>query len=173
MIERVGDVIRRGKALTVMGPVLKPGDKAAEVVLSDQGWDGSRALLGSTEGKVRLINVVPSLGTAVCDTQTRRFNQEAANLDEDVVILTVSVDLPFAQQEWCAAKGVDRVVMLSDHREMAFGDAYGTHIKEYRAEQRSVFVVDREGIVRYVEYVPEFGQQPDYEKALAAVRAAT
>jgi thioredoxin-dependent peroxiredoxin len=167
--ERYGDVSLKGKPLTVLGPVLKPGDKAAEVVLSDNGFDGTRALLESTAGKVRLISVVPSLGTSVCDAQTRRFNQEASALGEDVVLITVSVDLPFAQAEWCAARGVDRVVMLSDHREMAFGDAYGTHIKELRVEQRSVFVVDRDGIVRYVEYVPQIGQYPDYEAALSAV----
>jgi thioredoxin-dependent peroxiredoxin len=167
--ERYGDVSLRGKPLTVLGPVLKPGDRAAEVVLNDSGFDGARALLESTAGKVRLINVVSSLGTSICDAQTRRFNQEAAGLGEDVVIVTVSADLPFAQAEWCAARGVDRVVMLSDHREMAFGDAYGTHIKELRVEQRSVFVLDRDGIVRYVEYVPQIGQHPDYEAALSAV----
>src|SRR5512143_933001 len=141
MDERFGAVTLKGKPLTVLGPVLRPGVMAPEVALNDKGFDGTRYLLESTEGKVRLINVVPSLGTSICDAQTRRFNQEAANLGDDVVIVTVSVDLPFAQQEWCAAKGVDRVVMLSDHRDMAFGDHYGTHIKELRVEQRSVFVV--------------------------------
>lgn len=172
MQERPNAVIRKGIPLTVIGPVLKPGDRAPEVALNDSGFDGTRRVLESTQGKVRLINVVPSLGTRVCDMQTRRFNEEAAQLGDDVVIVTVSVDLPFAQQEWCAAKGVDRVVMLSDHRDMAFGDAYGTHIKELRVEQRSVFVVDRDGIVRYVEYVPEFSQQPEYEAALEAAKRA-
>ncbi len=170
MEERFGAVTLKGKQLTVLGPVLKPGDKASDMSLNDKGFDGMRTLLGSTEGKVRLINVVPSLGTGICDAQTRRFNQEAAGLGEDVVVITVSVDLPFAQQEWCAAKGVDRVVMMSDHREMAFGDAYGTHIKELRVEQRSVFIVDRDGVIRYVQYVPEIAQHPDYDAALSAVR---
>jgi len=168
--ERFGDVSLKGRPLTVLGPVLKPGDRAAEVILNNKGFDGTRSLLESTAGEVRLINVVSSLGTSVCDAQTRRFNQEATALGDDVVIVTVSVDLPFAQAEWCAAKGVDRVVMLSDHRDMAFGDAYGTHIKELRVEQRSVFVVDRDGILRYVEYVPEISQYPDYDAALSAVR---
>jgi thioredoxin-dependent peroxiredoxin len=170
MEERFGAVTLKGKQLTVLGTALKPGDKAAEVTVNDKGFDGTRSLLASTEGKVRLINVVPSLGTGICDAQTRRFNQEAAGLGDDLVVVTVSVDLPFAQQEWCAAKGVDRVVMMSDHRDMAFGDAYGTHIKELRVEQRSVFIVDRAGVVRYVQYVPEIGQHPDYEAVLSAVR---
>ncbi len=170
MDERFGAVTLKGKPYTVLGPVLQPGVMAPEVALNDKGFDGTRYLLGSTEGKLRLINVVPSLGTSICDAQTRRFNQEAANLGDDVVIVTVSVDLPFAQQEWCAAKGVDRVVMMSDHRDMAFGDHYGTHIKELRVEQRSVFVVDKNGVVRYVQYVPEIGQHPDYDAALNAVR---
>jgi len=117
------------------------------------------------------IRVVQSLDTGVCDLQTRRFKEEAAGLGEDVVVLTVSADLPFAQARWCGAAGVDRVITLSDHRDMAFGNAYGTHVKELRLEQRSVFVVDKGGIVRYVEYVPEIGQHPNYEAALATVRA--
>jgi thiol peroxidase len=171
MKERTGAVTLKGKPLTVIGPALKPGDKATEVTLNDKGFDSMRPLLASTEGKVRLINVVPSLGTGICDAQTRRFNEEAAAFGDDVMVVTVSVDLPFAQQEWCAAKGVDRVMMLSDHRDMAFGDAYGTHVKELRIEQRSVFVVDPEGVIRYVEYVPGIAQHPDYEAALAAVKA--
>jgi thiol peroxidase len=171
MSERFGDVTLKGKPLTVLGPVLNPGDPAPEVALNDKGFDGTAKLLESTAGKVRLVNVVPSIGTGICDAQTRRFNQEAASLGDDVAIVTVSADLPFHLQEWCAAKGVDQVVMMSDHRDMAFGDAYGTHIKELRVEQRSVFVVDRDGIIRYVEYVPEIAQHPDYEAALAAVRA--
>ncbi len=168
--ERFGDVTLKGRPLTVLGPRLQPGDRAADVILNDGGFDGARALLESTAGKIRLINVVPSLGTGICDAQTRRFNQEAAAFGDDVAVITVSVDLPFAQAEWCAAKGVDRVLMLSDHRDMAFGNAYGTHIKELRVEQRAVFVLDRDGIVRYVEYVPEIAQHPDYEAALSAVK---
>jgi thiol peroxidase len=168
--ERPGDISLEGEPLAVLGPLLRPGNRAVEVILNDKGFDGAQALLESRAGKVRLINVVSSLGTSVCDAQTRCFNQEAAALGDDVVIVTVSVDLPFAQAEWCAAKGVDRVVMLSDHRDMAFGDAYGTHVKELRVEQRSVFVVDRDGILRYVEYVPEISQHPNYEAALSAAR---
>ncbi len=171
MEERFGAVTYHDKPLTALGPVLKPGDPAPEVTLNSKGFDGTATLLAATAGKVRLLNVVPSLGTRICDLQTRRFNEEAANLGPDVVIITVSADLPFAQQEWCAAKGVDRVIMLSDHRDMAFGDAYGTHIKEFRVEQRSVFLVDRADIIRYVEYVKEISQHPDYDAVLQALRA--
>lgn len=168
--ERLGDVTLKGKALTVFGVALVPGDMAAEVTLNDRGFDGRKPLLASTAGKIRLINVVPSLGTGICDAQTRRFNQEAATFGERVVVATVSVDLPFAQKEWCAAKGVERVLMFSDHYDMAFGDAYGTHIKELRVEQRAVFIVDEQDVVRYVEYVPEIAQHPNYEAALTALR---
>lgn len=169
MEERFGAVTLKGKPLTVVGALLKPGDAAPEVTLNNKGFDGSAPLLESTAGKVRLINVVPSIGTGLCDAQTRRFNEEAAALGEDVVVVTVSADLPFHLAEWCAAKGVDRVLMMSDHREMAFGDAYGTHIQELRVEQRAVFVVDKGGTVRYVEYVPEIAQHPNYDAALSAV----
>ena len=168
--ERFGDVTLKGKPLTVLGVALVPGDMATEVILNDRGFDGRKPMLASTAGKIRLINVVPSLGTGICDAQTRRFNQEASNFGDRVVVVTVSVDLPFAQKEWCAAKGVDRVLMFSDHFDMAFGDAYGTHIKELRIEQRAIFVVDEQDVVRYVEYVPEIAQHPDYESALVAVR---
>ena len=166
--ERVGGVTQKGKPMTVIGALLKPGDKAPDFRLLAN--DLSEVTLADSAGKVRLISVVPSLDTSICDLQTRRFNQEAAGFGPDVVVLTVSVDLPFAQKRWCGAAGVERVQTLSDHRDMNFGDAYGTHIKELRLEQRSIFVVDRAGVIRYVEYVPETAQHPDYEGALAAVR---
>ena len=171
MQERFGAVTLKGKPLTVMGPALAVGDAAPEATLGAKGFDGRARLLESTAGQIRLINVIPSIGTGICDAQTRRFNQEAASLGDGVAIVTVSADLPFHLAEWCAAKGVDRVVTLSDHYDMAFGDAYGTHIKELRVEQRAVFVVDADGVVRYVEYVPEIAQHPDYDKALAAAGA--
>jgi thiol peroxidase len=171
MEEHFGTVTLKGKPLTVLGPVLQPGDKAPEVLLSTKGFDGTAKMLESTAGKVRLINVIPSIGTGICDAQTRRFNQEAAAFGDGVVVVTVSADLPFHLAEWCAAKGVDRVVMMSDHLAMSFGDAYGTHIKELRVEQRALFVVDADDIVRYREYVPEIAQHPDYAAALAAVAA--
>ena len=116
---------------------------------------------------------VPSLDTAVCDMETRRFNKEAEGLGPDVVILTISMDLPFAQKRWCGAAGVDRVVTLSDHREASFGLGYGMLIKELRLLARSIFVVDREGLIRYIQVVGEITDEPDYDEVLDAVRKIT
>lgn len=159
----------RNRLLPVAGPTLQPGDIAPEVTLQT-GFASPYPLLGNTEGKVRLISVVPSIDTSVCDVQTRRMNEEASKLGEDVIVLTVSVDLPQAQKRWCGAAGVDRVQMLSDYLDLSFGDAYGTHVLELRIEQRALFVVDKSGVVRYVEYVPVIGQHPNYEAALEAVK---
>jgi thiol peroxidase len=114
---------------------------------------------------------VPSIDTSVCDAQTRRMNQEAANLGEQVVVITVSVDLPMAQKRWCGAAGVERVLMLSDYLNLDFGKAYGTAVPDLGAEQRAIFVIDANDVIRYVEYVPGIGQHPNYDAALAAVRA--
>jgi thiol peroxidase len=158
----------KGKPLTVIGPQLKVGDKAPDFKLLAN--DLSEVTLADTTGKVRLISVVHSLDTSVCDLQTRRFNQDVTGLGPNVAVLTVSADLPFAQRRWCGAAGVERVQTLSDHRDMSFGDVYGTHIKEQRLEQRSVFVVDDRDVIRYAEYVPEVAQHPNYDAALAAVK---
>ena len=154
---------------TIIGDDVKVGDKAPEFTSVVPGW-GSVNPLQESRGKVIILCAVPSIDTETCDIETRRFNQEAATFGERVVVATVSVDLPFAQKEWCAAKGVERVLMFSDHYDMAFGDAYGTHIKELRVEQRAVFIVDEQDVVRYVEYVPEIAQHPNYEAALTALR---
>lgn len=155
--------------MTVLGTPVAVGEKARDVALSTSFVD-SFWLLGDTAGKVRLISVIPSIDTGVCDAQTRRFNEEAASLGDGVAVLTVSVDMPMAQKRWCGAAGVERVTMLSDYKEMAFGAAYGTWVKELRAEQRSVFVVDADDVVRYAEYVPAIGKHPDYDAALNAVK---
>ena len=168
-IEREHGVTLGGRPFTVLGAKLEVGQDAPDFSLIAN--DMSRVSLSDSSGKVRLISVVPSLDTSICDAQTRRFNEAASDLGEQVAILTVSVDLPFAQKRWCGAAGVERVKTLSDHFDMNFGDAYGTHVKEMRVEQRSIFVVDPQDKVRYVEYVPEIGQHPDYEAALAAVKA--
>lgn len=164
---RYGDVTFLGEKQTVRGNVLRVGDSAPNFTLL--AGDLSKVTLQDSAGKIRLISVVPSLDTGICDAQTRRFNEAAATLGEQVAIITVSVDLPTAQTRWCAAAGVDRVQVLSDHRDMNFGDAYGTHIVEMRQEQRAIFVVDQNDTVCYVEYVPEIAQHPDYEAALTAV----
>lgn len=169
--ERAGAATFLGNPLTVLGAELKPGDKAPEfTVLAN---DLSTVTLANTAGKIRLISVVPSLDTPVCDAQTRRFNQEAARLGDNVSILTISMDLPFAQKRWCGAAGIDRVQTLSDHRDASFGLAYGTLIKELRLESRAIFVVDAADTLRHVEYVTEISTHPNYDAALAAAKGAT
>ncbi len=169
MQERTGELTFKGNPLTVLGGKVSVGGKAPDFNLLAN--DLSPVTLAKDAGKVRIISVVPSLDTPVCDTQTRKFNEAVSKLGDKVVCYTVSSDLPFAQKRWCANAGIANVVSLSDHRDMSFGDAYGTHIKELRVEQRAVFVVDADGVVRYVEYVPEIAQHPDYDKALAAAGA--
>ncbi|MEW5976572.1 MAG: thiol peroxidase [Acidobacteriota bacterium] len=168
--ERAGAVTFKGAPLTAVGPELKAGDRAPGFSLLAN--DLSTVTLANTAGKIRLISVVPSLDTPVCDAQTRRFNTEASALGDKVVVLTVSMDLPFAQKRWCAAAGVDRVQTLSDHRDGSFGQAYGTLVKELRLESRAIFVVDTADTLRHVEYVKEIAEHPNYEAALAAARGA-
>ena len=160
----------KGNDVTLLGNQVKVGDKAPNfTVLAN---DLSEVTLDSTKGSVRLISVVPSIDTGVCDAQTRRFNEEAAKLD-NVKVLTVSVDLPFAQKRWCGANGIDNVQTLSDHRDLSFGEAYGVAIQELRLLARSIFVVDSNDNVTYVEYLPEVTEHPNYEAAIAAAKAAT
>ena len=168
MEERSSQVTMKGNPLTLLGPALKVGDKAPEFVVLNN--DLASVKLSAYSGKVRIIASVPSLDTPVCDMETRRFNQEAANFGDDVVILTISMDLPFAQKRWCGAAGVDRVVTLSDHRDASFGSAYGVLIKELRLLARSVFVIDKGGVIRYIQIVREVSQEPDYEAVLKALK---
>jgi thiol peroxidase len=146
---------------------VKVGDKAPNFVAVDN--DLNPVGLSAFQGKTVVLSSVASLDTSVCDTETRRFNQEATKLGADVEIVTISMDLPFAQKRWCAAAGVDRVHTLSDHREASFGTAYGVLMKGPRLLARALFVVDKEGIVRYVQIVPEVTQEPDYDDVLEAV----
>ncbi|HXG35150.1 MAG TPA: thiol peroxidase [Bryobacteraceae bacterium] len=167
-MERPGATTLKGNPLTLVGPELKPGDKAPDFEVVDLTL--SPVNLAATGNSVRIFSVVPSLDTPVCDAQTKRFNEEAAKLP-GVDIYTISMDLPFAQKRWCGAFGVDRVKMLSDHRSASFGTNYGTLIKELRIECRAIFVVDKDNTIRHVEYVKEVGDHPNYEAALAAARA--
>jgi thioredoxin-dependent peroxiredoxin len=162
-------VLFRDKPMTLLGSPVAVGDQAREATLSTSFVD-SFQLLGDTAGKIRLVSVIPSIDTGVCDAQTRRFNEAAGQLGDNVVVLTVSVDMPMAQKRWCGIAEVNHVTMLSDYKAMAFGEAYGTWVKEMRAEQRSVFVIDGDNVVRYVEYVPAIGQHPNYDAALQAVK---
>ena len=168
MEERAGAATFKDGPLTLLGPELAVGDEAPDVALL--AGDLSEAKISDYAGKVRVIISVPSLDTSVCDTETRRFNEAAAGLGENVVVLGVSMDLPFAQGRWCAAAGVDRVVTLSDHRDAAFGLAYGVLIKELRLLARAVFVVDAAGRIGYIQIVKEMTREPDYDAALAAAR---
>jgi thiol peroxidase len=168
MVERNAAVTMRGNPLTLVGNELNVGEPAPDVEVLDN--DLNPVKLSDYKGKVCILSTVPSLDTPVCDMETRRFNQEAADLGSDVAILTISTDLPFAQKRWCGAAGVDRVVTLSDHRDAAFGKAYGVLIKELRLLARAVFVVDREGIVRYCQLVAEIAQEPDYDAVIGAVK---
>jgi thioredoxin-dependent peroxiredoxin len=159
----------KGGPVTLLGQEVKAGDKAPDfTVLSN---DLSPVTLADSKGQVRLISVVPSIDTGVCDAQTRRFNEAAAELG-NVKVLTVSVDLPFAQKRWCAAAGIEQVQTLSDHRDLSFGEAYGVAIKELRLLARAVFVVDSNDEVTYVEYVSEATDHPNYEAAIEAAKAA-
>jgi thioredoxin-dependent peroxiredoxin len=158
-----------GNPVTLLGSEVKVGDKAPNfTVLAN---DLSPVTLEDSKGSVRLISVVPSLDTGVCDAQTRRFNEEAAKFD-NVQILTISVDLPFAQGRWCGAAGVDKVQTLSDHRDLSFGEAYGVAIQEHRLLARAVFVVDSNDTVTYAEYVSEATDHPNYEAAIEAAKQA-
>ncbi len=167
MEERTGVVTMKGNPLTLIGKELQVGDSAPDFEVLDN--DLSPVKLSSFREKVFVISSVPSLDTPVCDMETRRFNQEADRLSADVQILTISTDLPFAQKRWCGAAGVDKVVTLSDHRNVSFGTAYGVLIKELRLLARAVFVVDREGTIRYIQIVKEITEEPDYEVVLDAV----
>jgi thiol peroxidase len=159
----------KGKPLTLVGPELKPGDPAPDFSLVDNTL--KPVTLNDTPKAVRIFSVVPSLDTPVCDAQTKRFNEEAASLP-GVEIYTVSMDLPFAQKRWCGAFGVDKVKMLSDHKDGSFGSNWGTLIKELRIESRAIFVLNKDNSVRYVEYVKEVADFPNYDAALAAARSA-
>jgi len=168
-MERAGATTLKGNPLTLVGPELKPGDKAPDFSMVDNGL--KPITLGDTGSTVRIFSVVPSLDTPVCDAQTKRFNEEAASLP-GVEIYTVSMDLPFAQKRWCGAFGVDKVKMLSDHKDGSFGSSWGTLIKELRIESRAIFVLNKDNSVRYVEYVKEVADFPNYDAALAAARSA-
>ncbi|MCP4575020.1 MAG: thiol peroxidase [Deltaproteobacteria bacterium] len=157
--------------MTLVGQELKIGDMAPDVVLANN--DLESVSLSSYRGKVCIISSVPSLDTPVCDMETRRFNEEAGALGDDVAIITVSMDLPFAQKRWCGAAGVDKVITLSDYGDMSFGNAYGVLIKELKLLARSVFVLDRQGIIQYIQLVNEVTEEPNYQEILDAVGKLT
>lgn len=165
----MAEVTFKGKPVTLVGQQISVGDTAPDfTVLSNNLQPVS---LSDYQGKIKLISVVPSIDTGVCSEQTKRFNEEADKLD-NVQVLTISMDLPFAQTRWCAANGIKNLDILSDHRDADFGKKYGVLIQELRLLARAIFVIDSNNKVTYVEYVSEVGNHPDYDKALEAAKAA-
>lgn len=161
-------VTLHGNALDLTGTLPKPGDSAPDFEVTDN--DLGTKSLKDFAGNALILSSVPSLDTPVCDMETRRFNTEAARLDPGIRILTISMDLPFAQKRWCGAAGADQVVTLSDHRQASFGQAYGVLIPALRLLARAVFVLDKNHVIRYVQLVPEIAQEPDYDAVLAAAK---
>lgn len=168
--ERSGVITFKGNPLTLVGPEVRVGQPAPDFQAVAQ--DLSIAKFSDSNGKVRIVSAVPSLDTPVCDAQTRRFNEEAAKLS-GVEIWTISMDLPFAQKRWCGAAGIDKVKVVSDHRDASFARAYGTLVKELRLLARAVFVVGKDGTVKHAEYVKEVTSHPNYDAALNAARQAS
>lgn len=168
MEERKGIATFEGQPLTLIGPEKRPGDVAVDFTVLDENL--KEVSYEDFKQRICLISVVPSLDTPVCEMQTRKFNEEAANLPENIAILTISMDLPFAQKRFCSVAGIDRVKVLSDHKLASFGKAYGILIKELRLLSRGIFVIDDQGIIKYVEYVKEITNHPDYDAALGAVK---
>lgn len=163
-----GKVTFQGNPLTLVGNPVEIGAPAPEFTVL--GNDLAPVRLADFRGRVVVIAAVPSLDTPVCDLETRTFNQRASALGPEVAILTISMDLPFAQARWCGAAGIDQVVTLSDHKDASFGLAYGVLIDELRLLARAVFVIDRDGVLRYAQLVPEMTDEPDYDAVIAAVQ---
>ncbi len=168
MAERAGAITRKGNPLTLVGSEVKVGQVAPDFVVLSNSL--APVTLSSFKGKTCILVSVPSLDTPVCDMESRRFNEEAGRLGPDVVILIISMDLPFAQKRWCGAAGVSKVQTLSDHRDASFGSAYGVLIKELRLLARAVFVVDKQGTLKYVQLVKEVTQEPNYQEVLEALK---
>ncbi len=168
MQERKGVATLKGNPLTLVGPEIKVGDKAPEFTVR-KGLSDVKS--SEYAGKIKLISVVPSLDTPVCDAQTRKFNDEASKLGDNVKILTISMDLPFAGNRFCDTAGIKNLDVLSDYKDADFGTKYGVLIKEHRLDMRAIFVVDKDNTVKYVQIVPEMTDHPDYDHALAALKA--
>ncbi len=167
-MERKGIVTDHESAVTLVGPELRVGDRAPDFRVLDTNLKELK--LRDFAGKVKVISVTPSLDTPVCNLQAKRFNEEATNLPGEVVVLNISMDLPFAISRFCAAEGIDKVKVLSDHREASFGTSYGVLIKELRLLARSIFVIDKNDRIAYVQIVPEITHHPDYNKSLEALK---
>jgi thiol peroxidase len=161
-------VTMKGQPFALSGDKVEIGQKVPDFEVTAN--DLSKVKLSSFDNKLRVILSLPSLDTSVCDVMARRFNQEAAKLYKNVVVLTISMDLPFAQKRWCGNAKADNIIVLSDYFDASFGKSFGVLIKELRLLARAVFVVDRDGVLKYLEIVPELTNEPDYESALGAIR---
>lgn len=167
-MERQGIITMKGNPLTLMGPELRPGDRAPDFSVVDQNL--KPVSLAHFAGKIKVISTTPSLDTPVCDLQAHRFNEEAASLGDHVAILNISMDLPFAIARFCTAGGIDAISVLSDHRDASFGTRWGMLIKELRLLARGTFLVDQENIIRYAAIVSEQTEEPDYDTLLLALK---
>jgi len=170
-MERKGIITFKGNPLTLTGNETRVGDKAPDFTVLN-GELKETGLKDFAE-KVKVISVTPSLDTPVCDLQARMFNTEAAKLPADVAVLNISMDLPFAISRFCTSAGIDKVKALSDHRDASFGNGYGVLIRELRLLARSIFIIDKADVIRYIEIVPELSNEPDYERALEALKKIT
>ena len=159
------------KFVTIIGDDVKVGDVAPEFTSTVPGW-GTVNPLQESKDKVVILSAVPSLDTDVCDRETRRFNEEASKLSDDIIIYTISTDFPMAQKRWCGASGVDKVKVVSDVVNAEFGEKYGVLIKDRRYFRRSVFIVGRDGKLTYVKYLPTLGEEPNYDEVIAAAKEA-
>jgi len=167
MEKRLNVVKFAGNPMTLLGTEIKVGDTALNFTALTPGLEGLS--LSDTKGQVRVISVVPSVDTSVCDIQTRWFNEEAAKI-ENLIVLSISVDLPFALKKYCATKGIENIKVLSDHKDLDFGLKYGFVIEELRLLARGIVIIDQNDIVRYVEYVPNVSDHPDYDKVLSVIK---
>lgn len=172
MVTVRSDVFKIGENFaTLLGDEVKVGDTAPAFTSVVPGW-GRVNPLEESKGKVIILSAVPSLDTDVCDRETRRFNEEAAELSEDIIIYTISTDFPMAQKRWCGAAGVEKVKVVSDVVDAEFGVKYGVLIKERRYLRRSVFIVGRDGKLTYVNYLPTLGEEPNYDEVIQAAKQA-
>lgn len=167
MNERKNVVTFASNPVTLIGDETKVGEKAPEFTLVKQ--DLSEFKLSETSGKIRLISIVPSLDTGVCSLQTRKFNEDASKI-KDVQIITISMDLPFAQGRFCGANGIENILVASDYKDRAFGEKYGFIIKENMLLARGIVIIDKNDKIRYVEYVPEVTNEVNFEKALEVAK---
>ena len=168
MKERTGIITMKGNPLTLLGNEVNIGERAPDFIALDPNLTPIK--FSSYQNKICVISSVPSLDTPVCDMETRKFNEEASKLGDKIQILTISMDLPFAQKRWCGAAGVSKIQTLSDHRDAQFGLAYGVLIKELRLLARALFLVDQKGILRYTQLVKEITNEPNYEEILSELK---